>query len=161
MAAKQKGAIQLETAERERRVIELRARGLTFYQIAQAGIDGVSSANSAQRTFKRGINKIPALAAETYRQLENEKLDVTERKLMSILATKDTETKDTIRAAQVLIGVFARRAAPNGLDLRPANVDALNGGISTVYVDTSVIMKSRTQPGDTATPIEHGSAARQ
>ena len=152
--AEKKGRRQVEAAERERRVIELRARGLSFHQISQAGIDGVSSANSAHRIFHRGIGKMPAMAAETYRRLENEKLDVTERKLMGILSNRDTETKDVLRAAQVLTGVFTRRAALNGLDLRPANVDALNGGISTVYVDTSVIMKSRTDPEDSPTPEE-------
>ena len=139
-------------AERDRRVIELRSRGLSFEQIAKAGIDGVSSRQQAWKCFERGIENIPKVAAEQYRALENEKLDVAERRIMAIMANQDTETKDTIRAAQTFVAIAKRRADLNGLDLVPTHTDGL--GISTVYVDTSVLLKSRSQPGDEPTAEE-------
>lgn len=143
---------RISVAERDRRVIELRARSLTYEQIAKAGIDGVGSRQQAFNCFKRGMKNIPKIAAETYRALENEKLDVAERRIMAIMANGDTEVKDTIRAAQTFVAIAKRRADLNGLDLVPTHTDGL--GISTVYVDTSVLLKSRSEPGDEPTAAE-------
>lgn len=137
---------QKEKAEREARVIELHARGVTFEQIAAQGIPGIGSKQQAHKLWKSGIEKAPKIAATEARFAENQKLDNLERKLNSIVINRDTETKDVIRTAQVLVGVYKRRADLNGLDIRPT--DAPGGGVQTVLVDASVLLKTRRAPGE-------------
>lgn len=137
-----------ETAERDARVVELHARGVTFEQIAALNIPGVGDKQQAHRCWKRGIASLPRIVAEEYRQVENVKLDTVERRLNRIL-NPESDPKDVIRAAQVLINLYKRRADLNGLDIRPT--DAPGGsGIQTVLVDASVLLKSRRAPGDAA-----------
>lgn len=136
LSAKQKK----EMAERDARVIELRARGLSFEQIARANIDGVGDKQQAHRCFKRGIRNITAIRADDWRKLENEKLDVLERKLHGILGAQTTTTNAQIKTAATLLQLHRQRAILNGLNVETGNNTA--GGVQTVFVDTNVLTKS-------------------
>ena len=138
MTAKQKVAV----AERDRRVIELKTRGMTFAQIASAGIDGVSHAQQAKVCFDRGMRNITQVAAEDYRALENEKLDLLERQLIKIITDNGYEVSHKLKAAATMVGVLKRRADLNGIDAQPTD-----GGttITTVFASSDVLGKTITQ----------------
>lgn len=135
---------QLSRAERDARVIEAKTRGFTFRQIGNMGIDGVGDGSQAYRCFKRGMKSIPAVPAQKYRQLENEKMDSVERRLQAIMTKDGADTKDQLRAAQTLLQVMRHRAQLNGLNLQPSG--DLTTGVQTVLVDMSVVSKSLSEP---------------
>lgn len=137
---------QKRRAENIARVVEYHARGMTFQQIANLNIEGIGDKQQAHRLWKAGLEALPKIAAEEYRQVENVKLDNIERKLNGIITGAENDTKDVIRAAQTLINAMKRRADLNGLDL--AATDAPGGGVQTVFVDTSVLLKTRRAPGE-------------
>lgn len=140
LSPKQKAA----QAERDAKVVELKTRGLTFRQIGAAGLDGVGDASQAYRCFKRALKHLPQVNAERYRQLENEKMDVLERRLQTIMTGDTAATKDQLRAAQTLLSVMRHRAALNGLALQPSG--DLSTGVQTVLVDLGVVTKSLSEP---------------
>lgn len=136
-------AQQKQQAETEARVVEMHARGMTFPQIAAAGIPGCSSKQQAHKVWKRALAKLPKVKVEEYRQAENVKLDNIERRLNTILLDQSADVKDVIRSAQTMINAMKRRADLNGLDVQPS--DAPNGGINTVLVDLGVLTKTRSE----------------
>jgi len=136
LSAKQKLAV----AQRDRRVIELKTRGMTFEQIAAAGIDGVSHAQQAKVCFDRGMRNIVQVAANQYRALENEKLDLLERNLTKVLVDPGYDTKDRLKAASTMVTVLKRRADLNGLDAQPT--DENGAAIRTVLLSTDVLSKT-------------------
>lgn len=136
-------AQQKQQSETEVKVVEMHARGMTFPQIAAAGIPGVGSKQQAHKVWKRALAKLPKIAVEEYRLAENVKLDNIERRLNTILLDQGTDTKDVIRTAQAMINAMKRRADLNGLDVTPT--DAPNGGINTVLVDLGVLTKTRSE----------------
>jgi hypothetical protein len=133
---------KLEIAERDRRVIELKTRGLTFAQIAASGVPGVSHAQQAKVCFDRGMKQIVQVAAEDYRALENEKLDLLERQLTKIITDTGYEVSHKLKAAATMVTVLKRRADLNGLDAQPTD-----GGttITTVFASSDVLGKTITQ----------------
>lgn len=135
---------KLTQAQRDATVIEYKVRGFTFRQIGNMGIDGVGDGSQAYRCFKRGMKSIPAVPAEKYRKLENEKMDAVERRLQNIMTKDGADTKDQLRAAQTLLNIMRHRAQLNGLSLQP-NGDAMTG-VQTVLVDMSVVAKSLSEP---------------
>lgn len=127
--------------ERDARVIEYKSRGLTFRQIAALGIEGVGNASQAHKAFHRGMQQITAVATEDYRALENDKLDALERRANTMLTEEDASASTRINAMRFLLQVYQRRAALNGIDA-PITVDS-DQGISTVFVDTRLLTKTR------------------
>lgn len=142
MGPRMSAKMQKEVAERDRRVIELKTRGLTFAQIAKSGISGVSHAQQAKVCFDRGMKNITQVAAEQYRALENEKLDLVERNLIRILTEGGYETRDKLKAASTMVAVLKRRADLNGIDAQPTD-----GGtnITTVFASSEVLGRTITQ----------------
>lgn len=132
-------AQRLEIARRDRQVIELKSRGLTFDQIAKSGLKGVSHAQQAKRCFDRGLRNITQVAADQYRALENEKLDLLELELTRILTSKSEETKERTKAAQTLVSVYKRRADLNGIDAQPNDTAT---GIKVVLASSDVMNKT-------------------
>lgn len=115
---------------------------MTFAQIAASGIDGVSHAQQAKVCFDRGMKNITQVAAEQYRALENEKLDLVERQLTKVLTDSGFEVRDKLKAAATLVTVFKRRADLNGIDAQPTD-----GGtnITTVFASAEVLGRTLTQ----------------
>jgi hypothetical protein len=137
LSAKQK----IEMAERDRRVIELKSRGWTFDMIAKNGkIKGVSHAQQAKVCFDRGLANAVAVAANQYRFLENEKYDMVERTLVTILTGTRSEDRDRNQAAGNLIRLFERRARLNGID---AQVETdIGTAIKTVIIPGGILDKT-------------------
>lgn len=132
---------RIEMAERDRRVIELKSRGMTFEMIAKnGGIDGVSHAAQAKRCFDRGLANRTKIAADQYRMLENEKLDLAERTVVSIMSDTTAERRERLKAADSLVNILSRRAKLNGIDA-PVEVDPGNS-IKTVLVSADVLTKT-------------------
>lgn len=131
---------RIEMAERDRRVIELKSRGLTFEQIAKSGIEHVSHPAQAKRCFDRGLANRTKIAADQYRMLENEKLDLAERTVITIMTDSNAERRERLKAADSLVNIAARRAKLNGIDA-PAEVDPGNA-IKTVLVSADVLTKT-------------------
>lgn len=132
---------KLEMAERDRRCIELKSRGWTFDMIAKNGkIKGVSHAQQAKVCFDRGLKNITQVAADQYRYLENEKYDLVERTMVTILTATRSEDRDRTAAAGRLIQLFERRAKLNGID---AQVEAEIGtAIKTVIIPGGILDKT-------------------
>lgn len=132
---------KIEKAERDRRVIELKSRGWTFDMIAKKGkIKGVSHAQQAKVCFDRGLLNATQVAADQYRYLENEKYDMVERTLVTILTGTRSEDKDRNAAAGNLIRLFERRAKLNGID---AQVETDVGtAIKTVFIPSGILDKT-------------------
>lgn len=137
-------AQKIKQAETDARVMELVARGMSYRQIAKLGIENVSHASQVGVCVERATKAMKSLPAETYRKVENEKLDGLERRMQALLAREDLSENATIRAVQTLVSVAKRRADLNGLDA-PVVIDAI-GGVQTVFVDTRVLTKSRSEP---------------
>lgn len=135
LSAKQKIAI----AERDRKVIELKSRGMTFEMIAKAGIDGVSHAQQAKKCFDRGLANRVAVAANQYRALENEKLDLAERTVIGIMSDPEEDPKTKLKAAGTLVNIATRRARLNGIDAQPSPDTGTT--IKTVFVSSAVLSK--------------------
>lgn len=132
---------KIEMAERDRRVIELKARGMTFEMIAKSGqVPGVNHAQSAKKCFNRGLQNRVAVAADQYRELENEKLDLAERTVIAILSDATAERRERLKAADSLINIMARRAKLNGIDAQPTDDNA--AAIRTVLVSAEVLTKT-------------------
>lgn len=127
--------------DRDARVIEYKTRGLTFRQIAALGIEGVSSAAQAHKSFHRGMENVTAIPADDYRKLENDKLDALERRANTMLTEEDATTGTRLNAMRFLLSVYQRRANLNGIDA-PLTVDS-DQGISTVFVDSRLLHKTR------------------
>lgn len=132
---------KIAMAERDARVIELKARGMTFEQIAKrGGIEGVSHASQAKRCFDRGLSNRVAVQADQYRALENEKLDLAERTVVAILSDPAAERRERLKAADSLVNIMSRRAKLNGIDAQPAPENGPQ--IKTVLVSSDVLTKT-------------------
>lgn len=137
-------AQKLSKAERYAKVLDLRGRGLTYQQIADQKIPGVGSRQQACRIVKKELAKLPTHNAEQLRAIENERYDVVQRRMFTIMGNKATSDGDAIRAAGTLVRLFGQRATLNGLNLQPSG--DLSSGVQTVLVDMSVVAKTLSEP---------------
>lgn len=103
-----KGKGQIDQALREHRVIELRAQGYSFHQIAEA--EHYADASAASKVFKSGMAKLIRPVADEVRELELERLD----KFLLALWSK-IEQGDPIAIDRGL-KIMDRRAKYLGLD---------------------------------------------
>jgi len=78
--------------ERERQVLQLFLRGLTWVEIArQIGLTGESGARAA---FDRAVKRIPAKDVELLRKLQSERLNDARRRVYSELAGRQEQLPD-------------------------------------------------------------------
>lgn len=109
-------AKMIESAERRRRVLELRKKALTFDAIAK--LVGLGSRQAAQQAYKRAIAEITREPAEEARTLELERTD----RMLRGLIKKGAFDGDTT-AVLAMCRVLDRRAKYLGLDA-PVKIDA-------------------------------------
>ena len=114
-----KAITQTERAERQAQVFQLRARGVTFSQIAsKLGV----SPSTAHADMERAIRSlIPVETAEEFRASEVEHLDFLRRRA-SVLVEHD-EPAIALKAIGQAIGIAQRRSKLLGLDA-PAELKA-------------------------------------
>lgn len=103
-----KGKGQIDQALREHRVIELRAKGYPFQQIAET--EHYADASAAAKVFKSGMAKLIRPVADEVRELELERLD---RFLLALWAK--IEQGDPV-AIDKGLRIMDRRAKYLGLD---------------------------------------------
>jgi len=122
-------ADRIETAERERKALELRKAGATFDQIAEQC--GYADKSGAFYAIKRALSDIVPPAVEELRTLDSERLD---RLLLSVWKQAlDGDLKAVDRALRIL----DQRARLLGLNA-PVQV-GLNGEVVTyTYVGVDV-----------------------
>ena len=76
----------VENVERDHRAAEMRARGMTYEQIAQAM--GIKSRQGAWEMVHRALSEVPKESTERLLALELAKLDHMERQVHAVLARK-------------------------------------------------------------------------
>jgi hypothetical protein len=85
--------------ERERQVLQLFLRGLTWVEIArQIGLTGESGARAA---FDRAVKRVPAKDVELLRKLQSERLNDARRRVYSELAGRQEEVPDPEHPGQM------------------------------------------------------------
>jgi hypothetical protein len=116
---------QEQVAARRARVLQLRAAGATFQQIADA--EGLASPGAAAMDVKRALHaRQEQLAAlvDVHVTLELERLDSAERAAQTVLrsasASSPPDHETVLKAIDRLVRISARRAGLLGLDLQAA-----------------------------------------
>ncbi len=83
---------RVATLERERNVLQLYIRGLTWLEIARQL--GLGAESSAQSVFKRVLRRIPPADIDTMRKLEGERITDMRRRIWSELAGRQEQVPD-------------------------------------------------------------------
>jgi hypothetical protein len=78
--------------DRERQVVQLFIRGLTFTEIAKQL--ALADHTSARRAFERAAKRIPKKETELLRKLQSERLDAMRRRIFTELAGREKEISD-------------------------------------------------------------------
>ena len=106
-----RGAI-VAARERERNVVQLYIRGLTWFEIArQLQLTGESGARAA---FNRAIKRIPKGDVELLRKLEGERITDLRRRIWSELAGRADAEGNTVRPEPELVVDLVDRAIKLG-----------------------------------------------
>ena len=105
---------EIDTAERTKRVVELRLAGATFQQIADRV--GYSQASAAYKCWQRAMADIPASSKELARSLELARLDA------MLTAVWPACLRGQLGAIDRALNIGRRRARLLGLDA-PVRVD--------------------------------------
>jgi hypothetical protein len=116
---------QRRVAQRRARVLQLRAAGATFQQIADA--EGLATASAAVMDVRRALDATGAalaVLAEQHVTLELERLDSAERAAQNVLrgAAQQGANHDpdlVLRSIDRLVRISARRSSLLGLDASP------------------------------------------
>lgn len=96
--------------ERQLRVLQLRAQGLTYQRIAEAV--GYASRSGAQNAVKRALSRVAAKAPDAVElRLDIERVDALFAPTYKIALSGD------LQAVSVCLAIMARRAALLGLDV--------------------------------------------
>ena len=110
------------TADRERRAVEMRTRGMTYREIGEAL--GVNPA-SAQRMVRRALARVPAEAVNDLRALNLFRLEELWRRLGEILEDAADNPDRQLRTIDRMLAVMIREASLMGLDAPPKRVAAV------------------------------------
>ncbi len=107
------------TVERERRAVEMRARGATYREITQElGVDTAS----AHRMVSRALARVPAEAVKDLRALELLRLEELWRLLARIIQSAVDKPELQLRTIDRMMAVMERTARLMGLDAPPKRV---------------------------------------
>lgn len=132
MARGQTPALDPETADKYRRVVEYRAAGLTFDEIAER--TGYASRSGAKLAYDAALKWWGTESVENLRIIEGERLEQLWRQTLArILAEREPEEQLSIGEFSALVStavrISARKAALNGLDApRQVEVAGVDGG---------------------------------
>ena len=108
-----------ETAERERRAVEMRTAGATYREIGEEL--GVNP-SSAFRMVRRALDRVPAEAVGDLRSLQLVRLEELWRKLAGILEEAADNPERQFRTIDTMLKVLVREARLMGLDAPPKRV---------------------------------------
>jgi hypothetical protein len=94
--------------------VRRRVAGFTYQQIADEL--GYSDKSSARDAVLRALDRTERHDVATLRALEDERLDLVTRTMMTIMLDPNAQPKARISAASQIVRTSARRARMNGLD---------------------------------------------
>jgi hypothetical protein len=120
----------LNVAQREKLVLDLRLQGYEFAEIAKMA--GYSNASGAWKAWQRAIARIPAASAEQERKLQSMRLDELLRAYWVKAIEGDGWSMDRV------LRNLERRAALLGLDVKSGDVPSA----VSAYVKTIVLPQS-------------------
>lgn len=89
----------VQARERERQVVQLFIRGLTWIEIGRQL--GYGDESGARRAFNRAVKRIPPKDVELLRKLQSERMTDARRRIYSELAGRETEVTDPANPGQV------------------------------------------------------------
>lgn len=143
MAKGQSPALSPETAERYRRVVQLRAAGLTFDRIANEL--GYASRSGAKEAYDAAIKSWGTEAVDDLRTLEGERIDELWRRTYQRLLAGEQEEMDTGEFTVLLntaIRLSKRRSEIFGIDApRQMEISGLAGGV--LETDVGTLLRER------------------
>tara|TARA_R110002020_G_scaffold128694_4_gene288406 strand:+ start:3348 stop:3830 length:483 start_codon:yes stop_codon:yes gene_type:complete len=143
MAKGQSPALSPETAERYRRVVQLRAAGLTFDRIANEL--GYASRSGAKEAYDAALKSWGTEAVSDLRVLEGERIDELWRRTYQRLLEGEQEEMDTSEFTGLLntaIRLSKRRSEIFGIDApRQMEITGLAGG--AIETDVGAILRDR------------------
>lgn len=145
MAKGQSPALSPDTAERYRRVVNLRAAGLTFDRIASEL--GYASRSGAKEAYDRALELYGREEVDGLRVLEGERIDELWRRTFQRLLEGEKEeiqTVDFVNLISAAVRLSKRRADLFGLDApRQHTITGAGGGPLEIVTDIGRILEER------------------
>lgn len=145
MARKQTPALDPETADKYRRVVEYRAAGLTFDEIAER--TGYASRSGAKLAYDAALRWWGTESVDNLRVIEGERLEQLWRQTLArILAERNVDEPLTIGEFSSLVSaavrISARKAALHGLDA-PRQVEVAGVGGGSIQTDIGELFRAK------------------
>lgn len=134
-------ALDPGTAAKYRQVVQFRAAGLTFDEIAERV--GYKSRSGAKEAYDAALRWWGREAVDDLRTIEGERLESLWRRVFSeILGNPDMEVGEMIALVNTAVRVSARKSALFGLDA-PRQVEVAGAGGGPVQTDVGQILLER------------------
>lgn len=134
-------ALDPETAQKYRQVVQYRAAGLTFDEIAERV--GYRSRSGAKEAYDAALRWWGREAVDDLRTIEGERLESLWRKVFTeILSNPEMETGEMVQLVNAAVRVSARKSALFGLDA-PRQVEVAGAGGGPVVTDVGRILLER------------------
>jgi len=132
-------ALSKDTADKYRRVVQLRTAGVTFEQIAESL--GYASRSGAKEAYDAALRRWGRSAIDEHRDLEELRLEELWRRTFARLAEVEDDD-EFVKLITAAVRVSKRRADLLGLDApRQVEVAGRNGG--AIRTDIGEILRQR------------------
>jgi hypothetical protein len=134
-------ALKPDVAERYRQVVQLRAGGATFEEIAERV--GYAGRQSAKEAYDAALRWWGRESVDNLRLVEGERLELLWRRVFGqIVANPDMEPGEMIALVNSAVRVSARKSALFGLDA-PKQVEVTGADGGPVVTDVGQILLER------------------
>jgi hypothetical protein len=134
-------ALTPDTADRYRRVMDLRARGLTFEEIAQEV--GYAGRQGAKEAYDAALRWWGREAVDDLRTVEGERLELLWRRVYARVArSEDLGTVEFARLLDSAVRLSQRKAALWGLDA-PRQYEVTGEGGGPLVTDVGELLRQR------------------